>query len=109
LGGLVGGSFGQSIWTNPITGTNPNTDNPYTTGQTVDPNITVSGIVRGTGATGANANNRYNASSWDTGALDLTAYFEWTLTPNVGCEIDFTSFVYTGQASGTGPTKFVFQ
>jgi hypothetical protein len=106
---LVGGSFGQSIWTNPITGTNPNTDNPYTTGQTVDPNITVSGISRGTGATGANANNRYNASGWDTGGLDPTAYFEWTLTPNIGCEIDFTSFVYTGQASGTGPTSFSFR
>jgi hypothetical protein len=99
----------QSIFTNPITGTNPNTANPYTTGQTVDPNISVSGIGRGTGAVGTNANNRYNANSWNTAGLDPTAYFEWTLTPDVGCEIDFTSFVYTGQASGTGPTSFSFR
>jgi len=102
-------SFGQAIWTNPITGTNPNTSNPYTTGQTFDANITVSGIGRGAGATGTNANDRYNANSWNTVGIDLTAYFEFTLTPNVGCEIDFTSFVYTGQASGTGPTSFAFR
>ena len=102
-------SFSQSIWTNPITGTNPNTANPYTTGQVFDPNITVSGIGRGPGAVGTNANDRYNANSWNTAAIDLTAYFEFTLTPNVGCEIDFTSFVYTGQASGTGPTSFALR
>jgi len=54
---------GQSIFTNPITGTNPNTSNPYTTGQIVDPNLTVSGIGRGTGINGNNANDRYNANS----------------------------------------------
>jgi hypothetical protein len=102
-------SFGQSIWTNPITGTNPNASNPYTTGQTVNANIAVGGIGRGAGATSTNANDRYNASSWNTGAIDLTAYFEFTLTPNAGCEIDFISFVYTGQASGTGPTSFAFR
>lgn len=97
--------WGQVLWTNPITGTNPNTSNPYITGQTVDPNITVSGIGRGAGITGSGANDRYNATSWNTAAIDMSAYFEFTLTPNSGCEIDFTSFVYTAQASGTGPTN----
>jgi len=38
--------FGQSIFTNPITGINPSLNNPYTIGQIVDANITVSGIGR---------------------------------------------------------------
>jgi hypothetical protein len=99
----------QSIWTNPITGTNPNTANPYTTGQTVDANISVSGIGRGIGAIGTNANDRYNANSWFTAAIDPTAYFEFTLTPSATCEIDLTSFVYIGQASASGPTSFAFR
>ena len=44
-------SFAQSIFTNPITGTNPNTADPYTTGQTVAANMTASGIGRGAGIT----------------------------------------------------------
>lgn len=103
------GLYCQSIWTNPITGTNPNTSNPYTTGQTFSPNITVSGISRGIGAVGATANDRYNANSWNTASIDLTAYFEWTLTPNSSFCLNLSSFVYTGQASGTGPTSFAFR
>lgn len=99
----------QVLWTNPITGTDPNTSNPYTTGQTLDANISVSGIGRGTGITGTSANDRYNANSWNTASIDLTAYFEFTLTANVSCEIDFTSLVYTSQSSGTGPTSFAFR
>lgn len=103
-------SFGQSsIWTNPITGTNPNTSNPYTTGDVKDANITVSGIGRGAGAAGSNANNRYNANSWNTANIDLTAYFEFTLTPATGYKISFTSFVYTGQASATTINGFAFR
>lgn len=102
-------AFTQSVFDNPITGTNPNTANPYTTGQTTDPNLTASGIGRGTGISGANANDRYNANSWNTAAIDLTAYFEFTITPNSGKTVSFISFVYTGQASGSGATAFAFR
>lgn len=98
--------IGQSIFTNPITGTNPNTANPYTTGQTVNANITASGIGRGSGITGTGANDRYTATGWNSGALDVTDYFEFILTPNANYAINFVSFVYTSQASGTGPTAF---
>ncbi|MEP7164080.1 MAG: putative Ig domain-containing protein [Ferruginibacter sp.] len=98
-----------SIFANTITGTNPNTSNPYTIGQTVNANITVSGIGRSAGITGTNANDRYTASGWNVASLDVTKYFEFTLTPNSGYRIDFSSFVYTGQASGTGPTSFAFR
>lgn len=102
-------SWGQSIFTNPITGSNPNTTNPYIIGQTINSNITVSGIRRGSGITGTNANDRYTASGWNSGSLDTNDYFEFTLTPNSGYEIDFVSFVYTAQASGSGPVNFVFK
>lgn len=97
------------IWTNPITGTNPNTANPYTTGQTFDANVTVSGIGRGAGAVGTNANDRYNANSWNTASLDATAYFSFTLDANAGYEIDFTDFVYTSQRSNTSIAGFSFR
>jgi hypothetical protein len=101
--------FGQSIFTNPITGTNPHTNNPYTSGETTNPNITVSGIGRGAGITGDNANDRYSAQNWSI-PFDNTDYFYFTITPNAGYEINFVSFVYTGQRSnGTGPTNFAFR
>ena len=44
---VVNFGFGQSIFENPITGEDidPEISNPYTNGQNVDPNITVSGIL----------------------------------------------------------------
>jgi hypothetical protein len=101
-------SFAQSIWTNPITGSDPGMTSPYTTGDVKDANITVSGISRGAALVGNVANNRYNARPWNTGAINPTGYFQFTLTPNAGYRIDFSSFVYTGQASGTGPVNFAF-
>lgn len=106
---LVSGVQAQVLWENPITGTNPNTANPYTAGQTVAANVTVSGIGRGPGITGANANNRYNANAWDTPTLSTNGYFYFTLTPAVGTQLNFISFTYTGQASGTGPTQIALR
>lgn len=113
-GVLIWGMGGQalqadSIFANPIEGTNPNTSDPYTTGQTFDPNITVSGIGRGSGIVGTNANNRYNANSWDTVAIDLDSYFEWTLTPNSGFDIDFTSLTGNWQRSSSGPNAYALR
>src|SRR5258708_5684876 len=90
--GILGPIFSNAdvIFSNAIEGTNPNTANPYTTSQVVNGNITASGIGRGAGASGTNANNRYNANSWNTAAIDLTAYFTFTLTPNSNFAIDFT-------------------
>lgn len=98
------------LWSNPITGTNPGYSNPYTTGDTKDANITVSGIGLGTGVSGAGANNRYAASGWNTTAsLDTSDYFKFTLTPNSGYKIDFTNLIYTGQTSRSGPTNFALR
>ena len=103
--------LGQSIWENPIDGENPSpsTSNPFTSGDITDPNITVSGIGRGSGISGNDANNRYNANGWSISSNLSTSdndYFEFTLTPNSGYQINFYSFVFTSQKSSTGPTTF---
>ena len=100
---------GASIFSNAIDGTNPNTSNPFTSGQVVDANITISGIGRGSGITGNNGDNRYNASSWNTATLDGTAYFTFTLMPNEGYEIQFDSFEYTSQRSNASISQFAFR
>jgi hypothetical protein len=97
--------FGQVIFSNLITGNNPNNFDPYINGQIIDPNITVSGIGRGTGINGFNGNDRYNARDWNLSALDIDDYFYFTITPNTGYEIDFISFEYTGQSSQQGPVN----
>lgn len=101
--------FGQSIFENSITGVNPNMSNPYTIGQAVDSNITVSGIGMGSGLFGLDTNDRYNARSWGLSGLDPDSYFEFTITPNTDRKIDFVSFVYTGQISVNGPILFAFR
>jgi hypothetical protein len=104
-------SLGQSIFSNTITGVNPDESNPYIIGQIVDPNITVSGIGRGAGLYGINANNRYDARSWGLlPVLDPNAYFEFTITPNAEKRIDFVSFVFKGQVSSlVPPVNFAFR
>ena len=100
---------GQILFDNPITGTNPGLTNPYTLGQTFDPNITVSGIGRGPGTNGESANDRYNASGWNSNDINLDDYFTFTLTPNAGRRINFSIFVYTGEKGTDGPTMFAFR
>lgn len=97
------GTVAQSIFENPITGTNPNTANPYTAGQIVNAGITVSGIGRGTGITGSNTNNRYNATGWNSASFDANDYFEFILTPGSGAVISFISAGFTLQNSASGP------
>lgn len=111
LFGAVNMGFGQSIFDNPIMGSNPGQISPYLTGQTVDPNITVSGVVRGPGLVGRNGDDRYNASRWDSvgDSPDVNDYIEFTLTPDAAFEIDFISFVYTSEADGNGPINFSFR
>lgn len=100
----------QSIWSNPITGTNPSAENPYTTGQTIDPNITVEGLFRGPGLIANSGADRFNARDWTlSGTLDPNDYFDFTLAPNAGFQINFVSFVFTAQRNGNGPRDFSFR
>src|SRR6185437_13661074 len=108
--GVIGiASMAQPIFTNPITGTNPDALNPYTLGQSIDVNLTVSGIGRGSGIAGTNTNDRYNATGWNSAAFDATDYFEFTIAPKSSAKINFVGFVYNGQAFPGGPTNFAFR
>ena len=48
-------------------------------------------------------------NGWNSTSLDANDYIEWTLTPATGKAIKFSSLVYSGQASGTGPTSFAIR
>ncbi|MCB0662392.1 MAG: hypothetical protein KDC24_06610 [Saprospiraceae bacterium] len=97
------------IFGNEITGSDPSDDNPYIIGQYLDPNVSASGIGRGPGVANNNGDNRYNGKNWDSPVLDNSDYFEFTISPNSGYKLNFSSFDYTAQASGTGPTTFSFR
>ena len=65
---LCESGFAQSIFTNPITGTSI-TANPYATGQTLNANITSTGIAQGGGLSANGANNRYNVTGANSSSL----------------------------------------
>ncbi len=104
-------SFSQSIFTNPITGTNPSSANPYTAGQVLDANLDAANtnIGYGSGLTSQATNDRYNLKAWPTADLAANDYIEFKLTPSSTFEINFTSLVYTGSVSTNGPSSLVLR
>jgi hypothetical protein len=54
----------------------------------------------------------YGHDGWPVGAIDLTRYLEFTLTPNTGYALNLLSLVLrmrhsnTGPSGGSGPTRF---
>jgi hypothetical protein len=103
-------SWGQSIFTNPITGTNPNTASPYTTNQVVAADMTVSGIGRGSGINSENRNDSYYAKDFTNATtLDGNDYFQWTLTPNTCKRISFTQLALEIYKNGEGPRNLVLR
>jgi len=103
----------SQVFSNPITGTDPNLSNPYTTNQTVDPHVLVTGIGRGTGITGNSATNRYDATGWNASSLGTAIsgnrYFTWTISPDANYTIDFGDIAIATQASASGPGTWNFQ
>ncbi|RXR34676.1 T9SS type A sorting domain-containing protein [Flavobacterium piscinae] len=98
------------IFSNAIT-TNNNFSNPYTTNQVVDANATASGIGRGPGISYESENGAYGANGWTTSnAIDGDDYFEWTITPNVGYQLNFESFDYEEERrDNDAPEDFSFR
>ena len=96
-----------TIWSNGITDGTPYLYNPYTIGDNVPAGtyIDVSGIGRGSGIGGNAATGRYNANGWGL-TFDSNDYFYFTITPKAGYKLNLTNFVYSGQASGTGPNTY---
>lgn len=95
----------NSLWYNNITASSTG-GNPYTSGQVVTPNIKVSGIGR-TANSFVEQANMFRAQYFGS-ALDLTKYFTFTLTPDNGYMIDFSSFRYnTYRYSTQSPNQIV--
>lgn len=94
------------IFANPINGAAPYLSNPYTTGQVVGNHLSASGISRGAGIAGEAGPNSYNASGWGSPSMNPNDYFEFTLSPDAGYDMDFTYFSYNSQASAAGPLNF---
>jgi hypothetical protein len=94
------------ITENDIDGSIPADIVTYTAGKIDDPNITASGISRGSGLTASSGTDRFNSKSWSTGTIDTSDYYTFTLDANDGYELNFTSFDYTGAASASGPKAF---
>jgi len=102
-------SWGQSIWTNTIDGTNPSETNPFTDGDVKNANITVSGIGM-TGLQSNAGNNTYNAKNFPTSSnINTGSYFSFTLTPNTTYAINFASLVFSRQKSSTGPVTWAIR
>jgi len=101
-------SYGQAIFSNTITGVNPSSSNPYTTGQVVHPNITTDGVRRGSGNGVSNSTNSYSLIRWNQSAITPAKCIQFKMVPNACFEIDFTSFQYSGALS-SGSANFVLR
>jgi|GEM_PF-6284314 len=66
--------------------------------------ITASDITRGPGVTAATSSggtNSFNAVGWTSSSLDPNDYFEFTLTPKAGYQLDLTSISLSLRRTGT--------
>lgn len=109
-GGIGGSGYvvvSPTIWANPITGTNPSATNPYTAGSISHPNVSVSGITRSSGISASSAADRFSASNFDTDDdIVNDKFFEFSITPSLGSQLNFNSLFITFQRSSTGPREF---
>lgn len=72
-----------------------------------DSNISSSTITRGSGVTASGNGGRFNGTSWTTSSsIGANDYLEFTITPNMGFQINVSSIDINHQRSGTGPTAF---
>ena len=86
-------SFGQNIFSNPIN------SSPYTAGQNIAPNTTASGIDIGPLVIGYDNYNAYRTTNWDGATLNPNKYLEFTMTPDAGYALNFTSFVLNSRVN----------
>jgi hypothetical protein len=104
LGSFVG--FGQSsIYSNPITGTDPSDANPYSTGeQFVSTNIAVSGISYGPDLSSQGKTNSFAADEWTMdNSISLTEYFQWVISPVYCKKVSFNTFSVVLYKNDVGP------
>ena len=96
------------LWATPFNVTYTFTGSPGNqVSEAVDSNpigALFSDITRGSGIAPASGVDSMNSSGWTTGSsLDPDDYYEWTITPLAGFELDLTEFFVIFQRSETGP------
>lgn len=104
---LATGTTHAQVFSNDITDPAPYTSNPFIIGQVENANISASGIGRGSGISGNAGSNRYNTVNWGNASLDVNKYFTFTITPDAGYLVNYSSFNFTLQRSSAGsPSNF---
>ena len=98
--------FSQNIGNWPFTNTTTGTSGTYNTVSVADFSAAIPTKAYNGGTV------YYGEDGWPSGALDPTAYLQFTLSPNTGYQLDVTSVVLsmrrstTGTAAGSGPTSW---
>ena len=98
--------FSQNIGNWPFSNTTNGTNGTYNTVSIADFSAAIPTKAYNGGTV------YYGEDGWPSGALDPTAYLQFTLSPNAGYQLDVTSVVLsmrrstTGTAAGSGPTSW---
>lgn len=64
--------------------------------------LSVGSMTRGSGLNASAAADAFGGRSWSTAGLDLDDYFEFSVSPAVGYELDLTSIRLDERRSGSG-------
>ena len=75
---------------------------------TIDSSVqSASGITRGSGVTATTTPNSMNSSGWaTTSTLDVSDYYQFTITPVAGTILNIDTLHFAERRSGTGISKF---
>jgi hypothetical protein len=98
-------SFGQ-VATYTFTNADPGTE-LYKAVTSTDPNITATDITRGTGITSMTGTGSINSNGWNSASQDANDYYEFTLTPNNGYQLNLTAIALSVQRSSSGPLNYL--
>ncbi|WP_282134719.1 T9SS type A sorting domain-containing protein [Seonamhaeicola maritimus] len=71
-------------------------------------NLTANGICRGSGIDEKNGASTYNSINWSI-VFDNNDYLEWTISPNLGYEINLSSMDIAYDRSNNGPKSIDIQ
>lgn len=110
-------SYGQLLQWNTFGNAGTETTEPSVFN---DPSISAANLTQGAGITPAANGNRFGGSNWwNTGntaagntiteAIAGNDYLQFIITPNAGCSVTPTSFVFSFDRSGTGPSTMVLR
>lgn len=91
-----------------VSGTNPNTSNPFAAQQSSPTTIGSTGVGTANLISPSDQNNRFRASGWSNGTtVNSNAYFYWTVQPGVGQTFPAGNLQFTLFRNEAGPQEYV--